>query len=133
MKRSAGFSIIEVLVSIVILSFALLGTAALTASGLKSTNESYYRSQATFMADDILDRMRANIVQARGNQYNIADDGTLVAAADTMEYFDCQEWLDTLAEDLPGGSGTVDVAGGVATIVVRWNNGADSFTTISQL
>ncbi len=133
MHRSGGFSLIEVLVSVVILSFALLGTAALTANSLKNTNTSYYRSQATVLADDILDRMRANIVQARGGQYNIDVTGALVAANNTMEHFDCQEWTDTLAASLPDGKGTVNVAAGVATIVVTWDGGADTFTTISQL
>lgn len=142
MRHSAGFSLIEVLVSMVILSFALLGTAALTASGLKNTNESYYRSQATFLADDILDRMRANITQARGGQYEIdnIDSPSQVALEGTLEYFDGDEWLKALADSLPGGRGTVKVQTvsvgiAVATIVISWGDpdNRSSFTTKSQL
>ena len=71
MQRNAGFSLLEVLISIVILSIGLLGTAGLMGASLRSTNTAYYRSQATVLADDIMDRMRANITQARAQQYDI--------------------------------------------------------------
>jgi len=133
MRRAAGFSLVEVLISMVILSFALLGTAALTANGLKSTNDSSYRSQATFLADDILDRMRANISKASGGQYNIDTSGNLTAGPGTLEYFDGKEWLSSLKDALPDGKGTVKVDGGVATIVITWDGGNTAFTTKSQL
>jgi type IV pilus assembly protein PilV len=139
MKRAAGFTLIEVLVSMVVLSVALLGTAALTASSLKNTNTSYYLSQATIMADDILDRMRANVAQARAGKYNIAADGTLSATANTLERFDCDEWLTTLAQTMPGGKGkvSVDPGTGEAKIVIEWDGGiaagGQSFQTSSQL
>jgi type IV pilus assembly protein PilV len=142
MHRSAGFSLVEVLISIVILSVALLGTAGLTAASLKSTNTSYYRSQATVLADDILDRMRANVVKARGGQYNI-DDGVPTGGPNTLERFDCDEWLATLADTLPGGEGSVTVNPGAnAIIVITWSDGEvdddgvekkSSFSTVSQL
>ncbi len=131
MKRTAGFSLVEVLVSIVILSVALLGTAGLTAASLKSTNTSYYRSQATFLADDILDRMRANITRARAGGYDIDAGGP--KATDGVELFDSEEWLQALEDSLPGGTGTVDVEDDVVTVVVMWDNGDNSFTTVTQL
>ncbi|HEU4623284.1 MAG TPA: type IV pilus modification protein PilV [Steroidobacteraceae bacterium] len=134
MQRAAGFTLLEVLVSVVILSVALLGTAALTASSLKTTNSSYYLSQSTVLADDILDRMRANIEKARSGDYDI-DPDTDCADESTMAGFDCKEWKDGLAAALPGGTGSVEynAADGTATIVISWDGGADSFTTISQL
>ena len=130
-QRQAGFTLLEVLVSVVVLSVALLGTAALTANSLKANNTSYYLSQATVMADDILDRMRANITQARDGQYNIALNGSKTAGANTLENFDCTEWLATLAQTLPQGKGSVNYDGGVVTIVINWDD--QSFTTMSQL
>jgi type IV pilus assembly protein PilV len=135
MKRSSGFSMVEVLVSLVILSVALLGTAGLAAASLRSNNNSYYRSQATVLADDILDRMRANRVEARAGNYDIAADPVEISAPEnTMARFDCVEWVNTLSTTMPGGSGTVTVAGNVATIVIQWgDDDTNSFTTVSQL
>jgi type IV pilus assembly protein PilV len=135
LKSNRGFSMVEVLVSLVILSIALLGTAGLTASSLNSNTNSYYRSQATVMADDILDRMRANITAARDGNYNIgADPVSIAAPAGSMANFDCTEWVNTLASTMPGGEGTVTVDGGTVTIVIRWGDEANNtFTTVSQL
>jgi type IV pilus assembly protein PilV len=137
MKRtSSGFSLIEVLVSIVILSIALLGTAGLMSASLRNTNTAFYRSQATVMADDILERMRANITAARNQQYDIALDGTISGSATDVARFDAEEWLATLASVLPGGRGSVDVdPNGVAEIMVLWGDDdePEMFRTTSRL
>jgi type IV pilus assembly protein PilV len=133
MKNARGFTLVEVLVSIVIVAIGLLGMAGLTAASLKSNNTSYYRSQATVLANDILERMRANVVQARGEQYDIAAGPAYTAAAGTLQRFDCQEWFAATAAALPAGIGTVDVNAGTATIVITWDSGESSFTTISRL
>jgi type IV pilus assembly protein PilV len=133
MKNARGFTMVEVLVSIVIVAIGLLGMAGLTAASLKSNNTSYYRSQATVLANDILDRMRANVVQARGQQYDIAAGPAYTAAAGTLQRFDCEEWFAAVQAALPGGTGTVDVNAGTATIVITWDGGESSFTTISRL
>ncbi|MEK7816244.1 MAG: type IV pilus modification protein PilV [Pseudomonadota bacterium] len=55
-----GFSLIEVLVALAVLSVGLLGLAALQTTGLKFNHQSYERTQAVLQAYDIIDRMRAN-------------------------------------------------------------------------
>ena len=64
MNKSNGFTLIEVLISLVVLSLGLLGLAALQASSLRSNQGAYYRSQAAQFAYNIADRMRANVVEA---------------------------------------------------------------------
>lgn len=58
--RNHGFSLIEVLVALLVLSIGLLGLAALQTTGLKFNHQSYERTQAVMQAYDIIDRMRAN-------------------------------------------------------------------------
>jgi len=58
--RWLGFSLIEVLVALLVLSIGLLGLAALQTTGLKLNHQSYERTQAVLQAYDIIDRMRAN-------------------------------------------------------------------------
>jgi type IV pilus assembly protein PilV len=133
-SRSSGFSLVEVLVSIVVLSIGLLGAAGLMGASLRNTNTAYYRSQATVLADDILDRMRANLTAARAQQYDIALDGSIAAGASGVALFDATEWLATLAATIPGAAGSVDVnADNVVTITIEWGDGENSFMTTSQL
>ncbi len=58
--REKGMTLIEVLVSILILAIGLLGAAALQLNALKYTDSSTLNSQASFIAYDMMDRIRAN-------------------------------------------------------------------------
>ena len=61
---SRGFTLIEVLVTLVILMFGLLGIAGLMAKGQRASFEAYQRHQALAIANDMAERMRANRSQA---------------------------------------------------------------------
>lgn len=63
-RRPSGFSMIEVLVALVILAIGLLGFALLQTMNLRFTQSANYRTQATNLAYDLLDQMRANRFQA---------------------------------------------------------------------
>jgi len=74
-RRSArGVTLVEILVTVLVMSVGLLGIAALQAVSLRDTNSSVVRSQATALADYIIDRMRAN----RPNRaaYEVSEGGT---------------------------------------------------------
>lgn len=58
--RDRGFSLIEVLITVVILAIGLLGVAAVQVVSLQQTNNSYLQTQANIHAQDIAERMRAN-------------------------------------------------------------------------
>nr|WP_256835895.1 type IV pilus modification protein PilV [Pseudomonas oleovorans] len=57
-----GFTLIEVMVALVVLAIGLLGMATLMMQSMQSSESAYSRSQATILAYDILERMRANKV-----------------------------------------------------------------------
>jgi len=118
--RERGFSLIEVLVSIVVLSVGLLGLAALQVSGLRVGQSSFYRAQAAQFATDMADRLRANLGAARTCELALTDPsptGTSVCARDLAE------WR-TRLRTLPGGNGAVDVdlAQNLVTITVQWDD-----------
>jgi len=71
--RSSGFSLIEVLISLVILSVGLLGIAAMVSVSMKSKGSSYLRTQALAQSGAIIDRMRANRATAITGGYNCND------------------------------------------------------------
>lgn len=93
-KRMVGVSLLEVLISIIVLSIGLLGVAGMQYQGSDSTSSAYLRSQATLIANEIAERMHANYLAVDSNDYrniNIwnlqgyIDDTDLVAYCDTQE------------------------------------------------
>ena len=60
--QNRGFTLIEVMVAVVVLAIGLLGMATLMMQSLQSSESAYSRSQASLLAYDIIDRMRANKV-----------------------------------------------------------------------
>ena len=69
--RHRGFTLIEALVALVVLSIGLLGVAALQLASLQANYGASQRTQATFLAQDIVDRMRANRDAAVAGDYDI--------------------------------------------------------------
>ena len=114
-----GFTMLEVLISLLIISIGMLGLASLQALSLKNGQSAYYRSVATQLAYDLSDRMRGNITGVLGNGYNRTgintDYATAVAACGTtagcvaasLAQNDAYEWQQLVAALLPGGEGIV--------------------------
>ncbi|HUQ29573.1 MAG TPA: type IV pilus modification protein PilV [Usitatibacter sp.] len=95
--RQAGFSLIEVLVTIAILMIGLLGLAALQTNATIAEMEAYQRSQALVLVQDMADRIAANKLHA--DDYKQVDIGltTAVCTALTGAALDLCEWGNKLA------------------------------------
>jgi type IV pilus assembly protein PilV len=101
-QRAPGFTLVEVLVALVVLSIGLLGIASLQLSSLRWNHGASKRSQATLLAYDILDRMRANPIAARNSEYSTGGTPGTVATADLTQ------WASNIAATMgPGATGTV--------------------------
>lgn len=64
LHRAGGFSMIEVLIAVLVLSVGLLGMAALQAVALSRTGSADQRSQAITLATELIDMIRANRIEA---------------------------------------------------------------------
>lgn len=124
-RKETGATLIEVLVAMVILAIGLLGLAGLQATSIQSNHSAYYRSQATILASDLADRMRANRNEALTNAYLI-DFPTSSKSNDedsgTSAQKDIAAWLNQLARTLPNGTGKVEKNNTLVTISIRWND-----------
>jgi len=135
-SRVRGFTLLEVLVALLVLSIGLLGLAGLQTAGLRNNHSAFLRSQAVALAYDALDRMRGNRDQALlgpGSAYNITFNTTPAMvncssncnSAQVAQY-DLATWKGDVAR-LPGGQGqiTIDV-NNKATVAVRWLDTRDA-------
>jgi type IV pilus assembly protein PilV len=129
---------IEVLITILIMSVGLLGVAAMQAEALKGGNDSILRSKAVTSVADISDRIRANIGGLAS--YARALSGAPVASppdcvanqctAAQMATYDMSQWLAALqdpASGLPGAQAAIvqpgaGVSPGLLTITVQWTD-----------
>lgn len=126
-NRSGGFTLLEVLVSLLILSVGLLGIAGLQLTGLRNNQSAYVRSQATILAYDILDRMRANRAEAQTGGYNITIQGTgdlpSTSGSPTQAATDLHRWGADLLALLPAAQTSVNVAANnTVTVSIVWDD-----------
>jgi len=140
--RIRGFTLLEVLIAVVVLSIGLLGIAGLQAVGQRSNHSAYLRSQATALAYDMIDRMRANTAGVLSGAYNAVDTtagtysnpgcDTATCSSSQMAQYDMYEWQQELATQLPTGNGTV-TGNGIAseyTVTVMWDDDRNASGTL---
>ena len=117
MILARGFTLVELLIALLVLSIGMLGIAALFAESLQAGRSAQLRTQAVSIAADLADRIRANRVSA--GAYAGAGTGARAVA-------DLSEWNALIAAQLPQGLGEVRFLAGAPatpssyTIRVSW-------------
>ncbi|MEZ5473314.1 MAG: type IV pilus modification protein PilV [Marinicella sp.] len=110
-----GFSLIEILISLVIFSFALVGVASLMTLSMRGNHNGYMRSQASILTIDIVSRMRANLAGLWEGNYNgqVVNGSTTCSAATPctpaqLADLDKESWYRSLQQILPNSTGNID-------------------------
>ena len=132
-KHLSGFTLLEVMIALLVLSIGLLGIAALQANSLKVNHGAYQRSQAIFLAYDMMDRLRANRTAALAGQCDIAMGATLggTAMCDT----DVTDWQNNFVGALlPSGQGFIDCSttANICVVTVQWDEGRQGGSATTQ-
>ena len=151
-KQQLGTTLIEVLVSLLILSGGMMGMAGLQNVSLRANQLGYFRTQATTYTLDMVERMRANIDGVDAGGYNNVA-GAATAACFTvagctsaqMAGQDILEWTTGMAAALPLGDSVVcldstpndgttaakacDNTGSMYAIKIWWDDNRDGTAT----
>lgn len=143
MKASAqrGFSLIEVLISVFVLTVGVVGAAGMQLVALRTSQQSVFQTQALHLATEMADRMRANVGQMRlpddanpylqidyhssGSQQTVSGPDCYGAHvhcdAVQLAQFDIAESLRRIGSELPGGRIKV------CRDAMPWNSGTQRF------
>ncbi|MFT3790399.1 MAG: type IV pilus modification protein PilV [Rudaea sp.] len=138
-RAPRGFTLMEVLITLIVLSIGLLGLAALQITAVRTNQSANLRTQAISLANLIVDRMRANSGYARQGAYYL--DGTYTAptctagsplldsdsaftptSATDVAPKDLALWEYKIACQLPDGIGKITYPGGNVTIDITWTD-----------
>jgi type IV pilus assembly protein PilV len=147
---SKGFSLLEVMIALLVLSIGLLGLAGLQTFSLKFNHQSYERTQATLLIYDIMDRIMANPIAARAGVFDAVPPGALAAtftapascqttgcSTSDLANYDLNSWKTQLetSKVLAQGTGAVtrmnpgDPSGCIYDITITW---VENDITMSQ-
>ncbi|WP_346838841.1 type IV pilus modification protein PilV [Microbulbifer sp. SAOS-129_SWC] len=129
MKKHSGATMIEVLVTILVLAVGLLGLSATQMMSLKNGNNSHQRYLAALAAEEMADRLRANPDGRELGSYSSktvdgsessVDCSTKCTPAQIAS-LDLYDWGQVISTNLPDGKGKVEVNGEKVTLTVTWN------------
>lgn len=152
-NRHRGMTLIEVLVALLVLGIGVMGYAALQLNAVRMSEDTYSRSQAMAIAQDLIERMRANQSASSfyrtaaawsnpGNPanypcYAAADAANLTPCAPAaMAVADIQLVSKTTREMLPNGSVLVNACNGAASltcVTVAWDQTAAAQCNQTQI
>ena len=151
LKQYAGFTLMEVLIALAVLSIGLLGMAGMQLYSMKSSHNAYLQSQASYFAYDLIDKMRANPVGFNNGNYDTTmsagpvtappdcQSTTSTCSPDQLAIFELAQWkcsLGSYENDsncgalsmtsiLPNGDGEVARNGDDVTVTIQWGAGAN--------
>jgi len=145
-RRNQGFSLLEVLIALFLMSVALLGTAGMQVYALKVTQGGQFRAQAVVLGADLMERLEANNAGAVAGSYvatlptstTAPDCTTSSCAPSQMAIYDLDQSQQNLARQLPAATATITMTGAgpfVYTLTVSWQERSfksRSSTTSSQ-
>lgn len=139
-----GFSLLEVLIAVLVLSVGLLGMAALQINALKNNQSSFQRTQAVMLSYYMLDAMRANRDDVAAGSYDLNKTCEVPESTGTLVSNDHQFWLKAIKDNLGDADtscGQIGCQGMTCTVTIFWSDdrgtgGAaeqQSFSTSTQL
>ena len=138
--NNSGFTLVEILIAMIILSIGFLGLASLQTTGMQNSDGAYMQTQASVLAYDMAERIKANADNVSYGSVALgastAQDCTSGACTPAqIKSHDVNTWKTSLARTLPAGDGSISQTSGSGTttstddtylIQVVWNNRAVS-------
>jgi type IV pilus assembly protein PilV len=125
-----GATLIEVLVTLVVVSLGILGFSALLITGLTSNKLAMDRSHASILAYSIIDSMRSNKANAVLETYDRALGDPPPSGTQTANT-DVSRWLAEVQARFPSGDGSIDLTQNTneVTVTIAWDENKSGSAT----
>ena len=122
LQKQRGASLIEVMVAVTILSIGLLGLGLLQVKSLQLNTDAYLRSQATLIANEFIEDMRANPTAdyVVDNSTKPASVCTSCTAEQKMRDAAIIRWYTAQENLLPSNTSEVTQTGSLHTVTMKW-------------
>lgn len=138
-NNSAGFTLLEVMIAMVIFSIGLLGLAGIQATAIQNNNSAYTRTVAMQLAYNMADVLRASTTST-GEIIDAFDSiSTTIPASPTscvqkngagapscteteLANFEVFHWKKRIEKELASGLGSISKTGDVYTITIMWDD-----------
>ena len=136
-RAQSGVSLIEVLISVLVVSIGLLGAAAMQATAVRNNQGSYERTQVTLLTQSIFDAMRSNGAAAASGAYNLSSFTCTAPTGSSLAVSDLSNWITALRAQINSTAcGQINCdASRSCTVSIQWNDsratGGSSAQTIS--
>ncbi len=136
LKKTTGFTLLEVMISMVIFSVGMLGLAGIQAIALQNNNTAYMRTIAMQQAYNMTDLLRTSadfdggvnsafdaITSSIGTEPTacIVDDNVTTCTSAQIAASDIFHWKNLMSSELPSGRGKVTKTGDVYEIIIMWD------------
>ena len=152
--KNTGFSLLEILISLVIMSVGMVGLAGLKLVAIKGTNEAHFRHEASLLMADLADRMRANEEAVDNGAYELStavdlstapspDCSSTACTADELAEYDQYQIAKKMSVAMPGSllritcpnndCSTVADVKAEHTIAINWKERKDKSENMSTV
>ena len=133
-RHQAGVMLLEALLAILIFSIGILAIVGMQATAIQDVGEAKYRSDAAFLANQVIADMWSNSTKLADYEYPGSGAPPALLA----------DWVGSVQARLPGSNSfppIIDVDGNTITVTVRWqqardagiNAGARTYTTVAYI
>lgn len=130
-KRHCGATLLEMMISLFVMGVGMLGVLGMQTQAMRFNHQAYSYSQAVFLAQDILESMRANREVAKTYQVAMGNDTgnaktcegvNANCSAQQMRDWDIQRWRQNIKQRLPGGESSIELTGDSYTINIEFDS-----------
>ncbi|MFK7855665.1 MAG: hypothetical protein AB8B79_16190 [Granulosicoccus sp.] len=122
-----GTGLIEVMIALVVLMFAVLSISNLQTTSLVSLEISKAHFGVNEQTQEMLEVLRVNVTNARNGAYNLDYEDTLLVDTTTASpaTTTIAQWKRRVSEQLPDGAGKIECEVSKCTVSVRWTEYID--------